>query len=151
MGRSSQSQSAIDPKILALAGVATLLVLVFLWRFWGVIFPEKASPEIVTESALGQVVTRVVIALNEGTKPTSFDDLPKLEGQGVARIDGWGRPLTLSITQAKAKDTLAVDVRSGGADGAVGNEDDFALTAEIIKLLSGEYGVSVQTMQRPAQ
>jgi hypothetical protein len=139
----------MEPKSMALVAIGLLALMVLAWQLRGVIIPARATPDIQTEAALNEVATRVVIALNAGTTPSTFDDLPDVAGKKVTRTDGWNRPLTLTIAPAKAKDTLDVVVTSGGADGVTGNDDDYILTAEVVRLLSGEHGVSSQTIQRP--
>lgn len=135
-------------KVLVLLVVGALAAGVLVWRLWGVIFPEKPGAETMTVGALGGVVTAVVHELNAGKTPAGLGDLTPPSGGWV---DGWGHPLTLTIGPGKGKDLTDVVVRSSGMDGIADNTDDFVASAEIIRLLSGEFGVNVQTIQRPGE
>lgn len=119
-----------DPKVMALAVITLLVVIVFAWRILRSGPPAIDDPALLTEGRLSELTARLQTwATAEQRLPSGLDELPKASGGIGSAKDGWGHPFVLT-PGTKGEKKTSCEVRSLGADGQEGTDDDYV--SEII-------------------
>lgn len=94
--------------------------------------PFRPSPEDVTMTSLGETAFRIRMAIESGTIPHSFDDLPVRPGYTNAKVDGWQHPITFEVVPVEPGMRWHVSIRSSGKDGSAGASDDLGYDNELV-------------------
>jgi len=149
-GSSGGFGQQIDIRIAAI--VIALAIGIFGTIYYFMSRPEKSivlppTPEEATVMVLSGAIERVVESLTaNGKAPKSMAELPPLP-DGTAPInDGWNNEVLLKINGGGSR--YVAEIRSKGADGVAGNDDDIVVDAEIDRPPNGgQFYVSKQSQR----